>query len=127
MSGSVISWAICKSAPRSRQITTPVPHHSVFYRPDALPACKKNRVVGYEQRKKIIQSTYKQSLCYVITACHADRLILLMKFRTENVSAAGMFESAVDQPTCWSSAQRAERFQSVPQALETTVRLGEVS
>ena len=27
MSGSGISWAICKSAPRSRQITTPVPHH----------------------------------------------------------------------------------------------------
>ena len=31
-------WAIWKSAPRSRQITTPAPHHSVFYRPDALPA-----------------------------------------------------------------------------------------
>ena len=30
MSGSGISWAICKSAPRSRQITMPVPHHSVF-------------------------------------------------------------------------------------------------
>jgi len=29
---------ICKSAPRSRQITMPAPHHSVFYRPDALPA-----------------------------------------------------------------------------------------
>ena len=38
LSGSGISWAICKSAPRSRQITTPVPHRSVFYRPDALPA-----------------------------------------------------------------------------------------
>jgi len=38
VSGSGICWAICKSAPRSRQITTPVPHHLVFYRPDALPA-----------------------------------------------------------------------------------------
>ena len=38
VNGSGISWAICKSAPRSRQITTPAPHHSVFYRPDALPA-----------------------------------------------------------------------------------------
>ena len=38
MSGSGISWAVCKSAPRSRQITTPAPRHSVFYRPDALPA-----------------------------------------------------------------------------------------
>jgi len=26
VSGSAISWAICKSAPRSRQITTPAPH-----------------------------------------------------------------------------------------------------
>jgi len=26
------------SAPRPRQVTTPAPHHSVFYRPDALPA-----------------------------------------------------------------------------------------
>ena len=38
VSCSGISWAICKSAPHSRQITTPAPHHSVFYRPDALPA-----------------------------------------------------------------------------------------
>jgi len=29
---------MCKSAPRSRQITMPAPHRSVFYRPDALPA-----------------------------------------------------------------------------------------
>ena len=40
VSGSGISWATCKSAPRSRQITTPAPHHSVFYRPDALPATR---------------------------------------------------------------------------------------
>jgi len=36
MSGSGISWAICKSAPRFRQITMPALHHSVFYRPDAV-------------------------------------------------------------------------------------------
>jgi len=33
VSGNGISWAICKSAPHSRQITTPAPHHSDFYRP----------------------------------------------------------------------------------------------
>jgi len=38
MSGSGICWVICKSAPRFRQITMPAPHHSVFYRLDALPA-----------------------------------------------------------------------------------------
>ena len=40
VSGSGISWAICKSAPHSRQITMPAPHHSVFYRSDALPGAQ---------------------------------------------------------------------------------------
>jgi len=40
VSGSGISWAICKSAPRCRQITMPAHHHSVFHRPDALPAAQ---------------------------------------------------------------------------------------
>ena len=36
-----IFLSICKSfAPCSRQITMPVPHHSVFYRPDVLPAAQ---------------------------------------------------------------------------------------
>ena len=39
VSGSDISWAICKSAPRSRQITTPTATQ-VFYRPDAVPAAQ---------------------------------------------------------------------------------------
>jgi len=30
VSSSGISWATCKPAPSSRQITTPAPHHSVF-------------------------------------------------------------------------------------------------
>ena len=30
VSGSGISWAICKCAPCHRQITVPAPHHSVF-------------------------------------------------------------------------------------------------
>ena len=40
VSGSGISWAICKSAPCSRQTTTAALHHSVIYRPDALPAAQ---------------------------------------------------------------------------------------
>jgi len=42
VSGSGISWAICKSAPRSWQITMPAPHHSVFYKPDAFIICLQN-------------------------------------------------------------------------------------
>jgi len=40
VSGSGISWALCKSAARSRQLTMPSPHHSVFYRLDALPTAQ---------------------------------------------------------------------------------------
>jgi len=37
--GSGISWTTCKTfALCSRQTTTPAPHHSIFYRPDALLA-----------------------------------------------------------------------------------------
>jgi len=38
VSGSGVSWAICKFAPWLRPITMPTSHHSVFYRLDALPA-----------------------------------------------------------------------------------------
>ena len=38
VSGSGISWAVYKSAPRSRQITTPAPHHSVFLQA-GCPSC----------------------------------------------------------------------------------------
>jgi len=40
VSGSGMSRAICRSAPHSRQITMPAPHHSVFYRLDSLPAAQ---------------------------------------------------------------------------------------
>jgi len=39
VSGSGISWAICKSAPRSRQITMPAHHHSVFLQA-GRPSCR---------------------------------------------------------------------------------------
>ena len=39
VSGSDISWAICRSAPRSRQITTPAPHRSVFLQA-GCPSCR---------------------------------------------------------------------------------------
>jgi len=38
---SGLKWTISKqSAPFSRQITTPTPHRSFFYQPDALPDAK---------------------------------------------------------------------------------------
>ena len=64
VSGSGISWAISKSAPNSRQITTPAPHHSVFYRLDALPAAQPTVSKHWRQAKlwRQIQYTIFMSL-----------------------------------------------------------------
>ena len=51
VSGSGISWAICNFAFRSRQITTPVPTHSDFYRLDALPAAQPTSSKHWRQKQ----------------------------------------------------------------------------
>ena len=60
VSGSGICRAICKSAPRSRQITMPAPHHSVFYRPDvflaAQPTVSKHWRQTVSQKNKTLNS-----------------------------------------------------------------------
>jgi len=54
VSGSGINWAICKPA---WQITKPASHHSVFYRPDALPATQptalKEQTTTKNEHKKL--------------------------------------------------------------------------
>ena len=54
VSGSGISWAICKSAPCSRQITTPAPHHSVFLQA-GCPSCRPTNSV--KALKALMRST----------------------------------------------------------------------
>ena len=71
---SQISWAICKSAPRSGRVTTPAPHHSVFYRPNALlpPNQQRQSTEGSVYARKIIsvQLVCRPSqLCYHIFTC----------------------------------------------------------
>ena len=75
VSGSGISWAIiCKSAPRSRQITMPAPHHSVFYRPDALPAPPNQQC----------QSTEDATRCYYTVHWKANIGQLNLLHRSDN-------------------------------------------
>ena len=50
VSGSGISRAVCKSAPRSRQITTPAPHYSVFLQA-GCPSCRPTK--HEEQNKRL--------------------------------------------------------------------------
>jgi len=59
VSGSGISWTICKSAHLSRQITMPAPHHSVFYRLDALPAVQPT--VSKHWRNSLADATASKS------------------------------------------------------------------
>ena len=66
VSGCGISWARCKSAPSSRQITTPASHHSVFYRPDALPATQPTASKHWRELMFAIAiiALYHTSSCY---------------------------------------------------------------
>ena len=47
-----ISWTMCKSAPRSRQITMPVPHQSSFLQA-AHPSCRPTNSVNALKAKEI--------------------------------------------------------------------------
>ena len=67
VSGSGISWAICKSAPCSRQLTTPAPHHSVFYRLDALPAAQPTASKHWRQPDTILHNCY---IFWWLMLCH---------------------------------------------------------
>jgi len=56
--GSGISWAMCKYAPRSRQITMPAPHHSVFLQAGCpVVYCQKWRWVYAKGRGKGTEGT----------------------------------------------------------------------
>ena len=69
VSGSGISWAICKSAPRSRQINTPAPHHSVFLQA-GCPSCRPTNSV---RALKTVTHTNK----HAITQQRSNRLPFL--------------------------------------------------
>ena len=62
VSGSGISWAICKSAPHSRQITTSASHRSVFYRPYALPATQTTACEGNSKYWLQLEKNYSNAL-----------------------------------------------------------------
>jgi len=63
MSGSGISWAICKSAPHSRQTTTPAPHHSVFLQ--ALPVTQPTASKHWRLQQRSRTKTLLQAHCTV--------------------------------------------------------------
>ena len=72
VSGSCISWAICKSAPCFRQITTPAPNHSSFL-PAGCPSCRPSSQ-GIRPVKKLSGSCSIHSTSY-LPAPHRERKV----------------------------------------------------
>ena len=68
VTGSGISWAVCKSAPCSRQITTPAPHHSVFLQAGCPSCCPTNSVKALKALvtacRKLCKQNWPPLLCY---------------------------------------------------------------
>ena len=79
-----ISWTIRKqSAPRSRQITTATPHHSIFYRSDALPdnqTCQP--IVSKHSTLEILTQTTKVNYGH-----------MKMNYEMSNIQAITMYKS----------------------------------
>jgi len=79
-SGSGISWAICTSAHRSRQITMPAPHHSVFYGPDALPVAQVSKHWNYPSDIHRMFCTCTLHVTYVCGSVLCWRCSMLCSF-----------------------------------------------
>jgi len=59
VSGSGISWAICKFPPWPRHITTPVSHHSVFLQM-GCPSCRQTNSIKALKAETITQNKYNK-------------------------------------------------------------------
>ena len=87
---SDISWTICKqSAPHSRHITTPAPHHSVFYRPDALPATQpaasehwRQSIQAHSFLCTLFERSWASVLCWSVYVKHCIYMCCVLWFRT---------------------------------------------
>ena len=82
VSGSGISWAICKSALGTRRITMPASHHSAFYRLDALPAIQPTASKHWRQKLRHRTGeklpTQIESVQWLTSTSHTRNLLLKM-------------------------------------------------
>ena len=99
MSGSGISWAICRSAPHLRQITMQAPH-PVFYRPDALPASQ--QTVSKHWRQNETETPWS-----IHTLLKSIKKYLQQKYKNTPVSSplAAMFLLVFDSLRICSSSE----------------------
>jgi len=79
VSGSGISWAISKSAPRSRQITTPVPHRSVFLQA-GCPSCHPTNSVKTLKGFKALKDQSTEGIQSTISLASAEKSLKFSVF-----------------------------------------------
>jgi len=95
VSGSGVSWAICKSAPSSRQITMPAPHHSVFT--CRMPFLLPNQQCKSTEGCVVTLWLFADAIIYCIYTCYNSESIHLSR---------GGFVSKVPNVLSWVLAQR---------------------
>ena len=98
MSGSGISWAICKSAPRSRQMTMPAPHHSVFLQA-GWRSCRPTNSV------KALKANTTNGNC-----CSSCLLLLIMARYLDSLSQVVAFIKLLGDTNCTVSYLAAHHY-----------------
>ena len=104
VSGSGISWAICKSAPCSTQTTTPVPHHSVFFT-GRMPFLPPN-----QQRQSTEGNTYIHTYIHTHTNLYSAKnrkneseMLIAHCYKT-NTYCTGLTKNYAHISSTWSTA-----------------------
>ena len=98
VSGSSISWAICKSAPRCRQLTTPEPHHPVFLPPNQQHQSTEGKWIYRKGRFYFVRCMVQKTLLanwrivYSVTFCWLSivdlwEAYILLRCRTRALDA----------------------------------------
>ena len=99
-----------KSAPHSRQITMPATHHSVFYRPDALPAAQptasKHWRLHQQQQTKYRTSISPLQIMEQSRPAHHTRLYITIKILSVHRQIVG--GSVAEWSACWTQAQKGQ-------------------
>jgi len=118
VNGSGIIWAVCKSAPRSRQITTPAPHHSVFLQAGCPSCCPTYSVKALKALQKVAQvignltapGFYRmlmlQALSVLTTQCHVWLVITNVGLLCRWSSGTTAYDASTRSvPRSWQSRQ----------------------
>jgi len=76
----VSAGAICRSAPRSREITTPAPHHLVFLQAGCLSCRPTNSVkalkAAHEIKNKFLNSELDEQMIVCDLICETVEFVL---------------------------------------------------